>query len=299
MAFSLALEELFCVRHGKEEKNEQYLPKMTRNPGQNLSSGDSANVPINESIPETEDGPEGDSDDARTEEAEDDGTEAQISSSSEGYSEDWQTEDDRTEAQLSSSYNTSSQSEVQNYRKHKHVTGSPEGRETTPDPPKLRERRLALQPSLFGSPLAYASYQDKHDFFKGLLPESTRILFDQIVAEASTLRELLLTELALLDNGCNGRFCALKRRRSRTVDSDITEESESDESRLQLYGFGPGDDRLSLPPFVDPTPAPFHRTDVAQGYSCQSYRLELIHAEREFQSRGDNRSAPFPRFGHW
>ena len=277
---------------------------MTRNtPGHKNSSGDAAKVPINDNMPVTEDGPEGDSEDGQTGESDDDGTEAQISSSSERYSEDGQTEeseDNRTEAQLSSSSNTSSQSEVENYMKHEHVMGIPEaGTETPPDFPGVREMCLTLPPSLFGSPLAYASYQNKHDFFKGLLPESTRVLFDQIVAEASTLREGLLTEPALLDNGCNGRFCALRKRRSWNVDSDVTEESESDESRLQLYGFGPGSNKLRLPLSVDLTIPPVHQTDIAQGYPCQLYRLDLIHAERGFRSRGDSRSSPCPRFGNW
>lgn len=252
---------------------------MTRNPpGYKHPSGDSEKVPINDNIPVTEDGPEGDSEDGQTGES----------------------EDNRTEAQLPSSSNTSSQSEVENYSKHEHVTGILEApTETPPDFPGVRERCLTLPPSLFGSPLAYASYQNKHDFFKGLLPESTRVLFDEIVAEASTLREGLLTEPALLDNGCNGRFCGLRKRRSWTIDSDVTEESESDESRLQLYGFGPGSNMLWLPLSVDLPIAPVHQTDVSQGYPCQLYRLELIHAEREFRSRGDNRSSPCPRLGNW
>ena len=101
-------------------------------------------------------------------------------------------------------------------------------------------------------------------FLKGLLAESTRDLFDQVVAEASTLKELLWPGVALTDDGSNGQFCVLKKCESSGTDSDSGEESNSDVSKLRLYGFESNEDRLKLDLFVDPTSAAVHRTHVVR-----------------------------------
>ena len=68
-----ASDELFCLRHGKEEVDERNLTNMTLSkPGHNRSRGDSASPSIHEGTPEIQDGPEGYSEDAPSWESEDD-----------------------------------------------------------------------------------------------------------------------------------------------------------------------------------------------------------------------------------
>lgn len=123
---------------------------------------------------------------------------------------------------------------------------------------------LGLRPSRFGSPFVYSAYQNKHDFFKGLLAKSTRFLFDQVVAEAPKLRDRLSPGLILTDDGSNGLFCGLKKGGSLDTDSDSGEENNSDSSNLALYGFESGENKLTLALFVDPTSTAVHRTHVVR-----------------------------------
>ncbi len=203
---------------------------MTRNKaGHNLSKGDSAKQPIPEGSPETQDGPEGYSE----------------------YGPVEQPEDPRSRETYTKSTNASSKSQAENYRKSSTETeSSGSARRTIPDLPRMTA--LAIKSSQHGSPFAYLAYQKKHDFFKGLLLDSTCVLFDQVVAEASSLRERLSASPPLANNGRNGRFCALKKRDSPSVAS---EESNSNDSKLQLYGFEPNHDDLSILLFVDPASA--------------------------------------------
>ena len=69
------------------------------------------------------------------------------------------------------------------------------------DTSSLILERQAVKPSLYGSPFAYVSCQNKHDFFKGLLPESTGDLFDQVVVEAADLRQRLFDDPSLSNTG--------------------------------------------------------------------------------------------------
>lgn len=207
-----------------------------KKPGQNLRSGKSADV-SRENTPATKDGPE-------------------------EYTEDLSiggSEDGKIKAPYANSADTSSASKARKYRKQKIVTGLL-GRKTFPNSSRIVKKDLGLKPSRFGSPFAYAAYQNRHDFFKGLLAESTRDLFDRVVAEASTLKERLSPGVALTDDGSNGQFCVLKKCESSGADSDSGEESNSDDSKLRLYGFEPKKDRLKLALFVDPTSAAVQRT---------------------------------------
>ena len=119
---------------------------------------------------------------------------------------------------------------------------------TISDSPDELKQNLGLEPLQFGSPFAYLSYQNKHDFFKGLLKEGTRVLFDQVVAEASTLRERLLTGIGHATNGSNGQFCILREWVS-------SEESNGDGSKLELFCFEPSDNYLKISLFVVPISA--------------------------------------------
>lgn len=114
---------------------------------------------------------------------------------------------------------------------------------------------FTLTPSLFGSPFAYISYQDRHDFFKGLLCDNTRMLFDQVVAEATSLRQRLSSFSALTNDGHSVRFCALTESEPPSPDCDSSEESNSDESKLYIYRFGPEVQELRLPMSANPTSA--------------------------------------------
>lgn len=227
---------------------------MTRKKaGQNPTTGDLANVPIHAATPLTKDGPE-------------------------GYSEDesiGQSEDDETKTSYANFANTSYQSKAKNCREQDIVTGSSGS----------SKRTLALESSRFGSPFAYLSYQDKHDFFKGLLAESTGILFDQIVAEASTLRERLSRGFAFTNDGSIGQFCMLKECGSPSINSGSGKESNSDDSRLNRYFFGPNDEQLELPLFVDAVSTAIHRTSLARNDLFDSSNPSSTTSET---SRPDN-----------
>lgn len=145
------------------------------------------------------------------------------------------------------------------------MTGSfASSKRTIPSSPRLAKKDLALKPSRFGSPFAYWSYQNKPDFFKGLLVESTCVLFDQVVAEASNLKERLSTGVPLTNDGSNGHFCVLRKCESPSMGSDCSNESNSNDSKLDLYNFGPRSNSVVLPLSIDPTIAASHRTYAAR-----------------------------------
>lgn len=213
-------------------------------PGHNSSKEDSAKVSRHKVIPTVKDGPE-------------------------GYSEDGpiaEFEADRIEASYAKFTAAQSKGKARIYRKYKHRTQRPEvDSGTSADSPTMKAGRLTLRPSRFGTPFAYESYQNKHDFFKGLLPKTTRRVFDRVVIEASTLKELLLTKLAPTNSGRKGLFCAPKNGDLLNADFESSEESDRGESKLQLYVFEPARERLQLHLFVNPATAPTCRTDVVQG----------------------------------
>lgn len=229
----------------EEEEREQYLPRMTLSkPGHNLSKKGSAKLSSDEAITTAKDGPEGYSEDGPIAASEDDGIEASYTNPTAAPSE----------------------GKVRIYRKYEHEKGSFEvDRGIGADSLTVKRRHLPLSPSRFGTPFAYESYQNKHDFFKGLLKGSTRLLFDRVVAEASTLKELLLTNLAPTNNGRKGLFCALKTRDLLKVDFDSSEGSDGGDSKLQLHVFEPTRERLQLHLFVNAASASTRQTDVVQG----------------------------------
>ena len=127
---------------------------------------------------------------------------------------------------------------AKNYRQSGYTTessGAEEG--ATPESPRVEMRSMTLPPARFGSPFTYRPYQNKQDFFVGLLDKGTRVLFDQVVAEALTLREDLSTEPSLTDNGDNPHVCFLRGRESSSQDTEISEESDTNESKLEIRVF--------------------------------------------------------------
>lgn len=244
-ATSFSVSKIECLRPTQEEEGKgHYLPNMTlRKPGHNLSKDHSAKVSSHEAISTVKDGPE-------------------------GYYEDEQiaeSEYKRIEASYADSTAAQSQGKANRYRKHKYETRSRDkDTGTTANSPTLKARCLALRPSRFGTPFAYESYQTKPDFFKGLFRGSTRLLFDQVVAEASTLKELLLRNLAPRKTGGKGVFCALKKCDPLKVDFDTSEGSDGGGSKLQLHVFEPRRRNLQLHLFVNRATAPNRRTDFVQ-----------------------------------
>ena len=92
---------------------------------------------------------------------------------------------------------------------------------------------MGLAPLRYGSPFTYRPYQNKEDFFIGLLDKSTRYLFDQVVAEATDLRQRLSTALSQSDKGDGPQLCWLKGCES-SKDTDAGEESDANESKLEI-----------------------------------------------------------------
>ena len=201
---------------------------MTRKkPGHNLDLGESADAATHKTSPANKDGPEEYTEDAS------------IGGSENG----------KVKAPHANSADTSSASKSKTHKNQKIVTGEL----------GMVKTNLGLRPSRFGSPFAYSAWLSKHDFFKGLPVESTRVLFDQIVAEAPSLRERFSPSFLLTNDGRNGQFCVYRKREPLGTNSDSGKESNHN-SQLELYGFEPNGDQLKLPLFVDPVFVAVHRT---------------------------------------
>ena len=86
------------------------------------------------------------------------------------------------------------------------------------------------------------------------------MLFDQIVAEASTLRRLFLKDPVLTNTGYHGHFCTLRACHSLSTASGSSEEGDSDETKVQFYYFGHGSEKdlVRLPLFVVSTSEIMH-----------------------------------------
>ena len=126
---------------------------------------------------------------------------------------------------------------TKNYRQYGYTTGSSGAdRGTGPESSRTVIERMDLPPARFGSPFTYISFQNKEDFFIGLLDKGTRDLFDQVVAEASTRRHDLLTDLSLT-NRDTPYVCYLKGRKSSGNDTDIDGEGDTNESQLEIGTF--------------------------------------------------------------
>lgn len=205
--------------------------------GHNLPNADSAKTPpTREATPVSSNGPEDYS----------------------GYGAAAQPEGDRIEAASTRSSSQSSKVKAKIHENHDTGTDIPRSATSSvPDPSAVISNYHAIKPSLYGSPFAYASCQNKHEFFKGLLPESTCLLFDQIVAEAPSLSKRLHKDPGLTYTGSYGHFCALKKRKINNT-------------KLQIYSYGPDIVELSLPMSADSTAASKHPTNVGRSNPARS-----------------------------
>ena len=148
----------------------------------------------------------------------------------------------------------SSEGEASDYKQQDTVKGGSES--GTGFPSDSPRKILALNPAPFGSPLVYASYQNKPDFFKGLLVENTRALFDQVVADAPSLRHHLLTRDAstkdgnLTDGGSGPYMCLL----GNVKDSGLRVDSskQSNNRKLDLLDFPFSETESSILVYADP-----------------------------------------------
>lgn len=232
-----------------------------RKPGQNPSLEESAKDPTHEGISVVSDGPE-------------------------GYSEHWsngQSGDETSKTAYAYSANDMSESKAKSYKVQDLVQDIPDGR-YTPDSPKTIRTSSTVKESRFGSPLAYKICQNQHDFFKGLLAENTCVLFDQVVDEASTLRERIST--VLTNDGSHGHLCFFKKFKHPSMDLKSNEKN-NDDSRLELYYLGPEDDRSKLPLFVEPSPRTYvsgdHTVDSIQSSSLSSTARENLKENRKIE----------------
>ena len=116
-----------------------------------------------------------------------------------------------------------------------------------------------IPPCRYGSPFAYLACQDKHDFFKGLLSKSTRVLFDQIVAEATEQREELLHDYSLTSNGFRGHLLFLRQGLP-----GIGSGSDSNETDLELDYMDFDEIQPIRLVSVDPIAMTTHRTNISR-----------------------------------
>ena len=200
------------------------------------------------------DGPEGWSKHAASDESEDNETGTACPDSAESPSE------------LATS-ESSSQAEASDYKQQDTVKGGSESSTgfLSDSPRKI----LALNPAPFGSPLVYASYQNKPDFFKGLLVETTRALFDQVVVSAPRLRHLFMTpdvsteDCNLIDDGSSPKMCQLKK----VKDSGLRVDSgkQSNHRGLDLTPFPFSMTEIWIFVYAEPNSVAHSQTDVARG----------------------------------
>ena len=200
------------------------------------------------------DGPEGWSEHAASDQSEEDEPVQAYADSAESPSESAPSESSR-------------EGEASNYKQQDTGTG---GSESSPgflsDSPR---KILALNPAPFGSPLVYASYQNKPDFFKGLLVENTRALFDQIVADAPSLRHRLTTRDTstkdgnLTDDGTSPNMCQFENVKDSGLRVDSSKQSNS--RKLDLFDFPVSEREMRIPVYADPNSVAHSQTDVARG----------------------------------
>ena len=217
-----------------------------------LSDEDSAKTPTREPTRETtlvpQDGPEGYPE----------------------YEPTAQLESDRIKAAYAQSPSQSSKSIIQIHENHDPATERSAARSVAHSPAAISEY-CVVKLSPYGSPFAYVSCQNKHEFFKGLLSESTRALFDQVVAEAPDLRRRICENLGLTDTGDCGQFCALKKRKTKST-------------KLDLYHFGPDKVELALPMFVGSTAANAHPANIASGSTADPLDAGSGSADESFKA---------------
>ena len=162
---------------------------------------------------------------------------------------------------------SSSEGEASNYQQQDTVMGDPES--STGSPSDSSRKILALNPAPFGSPFAYVSYQNKPDFFKGLLVENTRALFDQVVADALRLKKRLMhrddstKDGNLADDGSSPHLCVLEKDEDHGLEFDSSKESNN--RKLDIYSFSSDEPEKRIPMYADPNFVAHSRTNVARG----------------------------------
>ena len=151
---------------------------------------------------------------------------------------------------------------------YKQDTGTGGSESKTDFPSDSPRKILALNSAPFGSPLVYASYQNKPDFFKGLLVENTRALFDHVVADARSLRRRLMTpdestkDGNLTDDGSSPNMCFL----GSVKDSGLRVDSGTQSNGiLDLSIFSLRKPETRIPVYADPNSVAHSQTDVARG----------------------------------
>ena len=199
------------------------------------------------------DGPEGWSEHAASDQSEDNETGTACADSAESSSE------------IATS-RSSSQAEASDYKQQDTVKGDSESSTgfLSDSPRKI----LALNPAPFGSPLVYASYQNKPDFFKGLLAENTRALFDRVVVSAPRLRHLMTPDAStedgnLIDDGSSPKMCRFKN----VEDSGLRVDSgkQSNNRGLDLTRFPFSMTKVRIFVYAGPNSVAHGQTDVARG----------------------------------
>ena len=176
---------------------------------------------------------------------------------------------------------------AKDYRQYGYTTeSSGADRNTTPKSSGVEMRNMPLPPGRFGSPFTYKPYQNKEDFFIGLLDKGTRDLFDQVVAEASTLRGHLSTEPSIMDNGDYPHLCYLKERGLPSNDTDISEESETNESKLEILTLRTNQDtwvlgdNMAIQADYDHKSNPGEIRYFIVNYACETLRVNDWQVER-------------------
>ena len=212
-----------------------------------------ADEPIREATPVIMDGPEGWSEQAASDQSEEDEPGQAYADSADSPSESAPSESSR-------------EGEASNYKRQDTGTG---GSESSPeflsDSPR---KMLAINPAPFGSPFVYASYQNKPDFFKGLLVENTRALFDQIVADAPSLRHNLTTPSAftkdgnLTDDGSCPNMCQFENVEYSGLRVDSSK--QSNDRKLQIFDFPIRETETRIFVYIDPKFEAHSQTDVAR-----------------------------------
>ena len=156
--------------------------------------------------------------------------------------------------------------EASNYKQDTGTGGSKSSTDFPSDSPR---KILALNSAPFGSPFAYVSYQDKPDFFKGLLVENTRALFDQVVADARSLRHRLMTpdestkDGNLTDDGSSPNMCQLGNIKDPGLRVDSSKQSNNRIVDLFSLPFRKPETRISV--YADPNSVAHNQTDIARG----------------------------------
>ena len=219
------------------------------------------------------DGPEGWSEHTAADQPEEDETGQACADSAESPSEGAPSESSR-------------EGEASNYKKQDTGTGGAES--STNFPSDSPRKILALNPAPFGSPFVYVSYQNKPDFFKGLLVENTRALFDEVVADARSLRHRLMTpdestkDGNLTDDGSSPNMCEFENVKDSGLRVDSSKQSNN--RTLHLTSFPPSGRQIRIYVYADPNSVAHRQTDVARGDPIDSGKGFDIYRHRNLET---------------